>query len=104
MRYEHTQIGYVPIYALLAPAVLFAVEAISHHSRDLLVISAIFLVTIALFYKLTIEIDGPTLLASFGIGLIKKKVLLAEIVRCEPIRIRWWYGWGDSPNAERLAL
>jgi hypothetical protein len=44
--------------------------------------------------KLTIRIDDPTLLASFGIGLIKRKVPLAEIVRCEPIRIRWWYGWG----------
>jgi hypothetical protein len=21
-------------------------------------------------------------------------VRLAEIVGCEPIRIRWWYGWG----------
>jgi len=68
------------------------------------VLPAVFLTTIALFYELTIEIDDPTLLASFGTGLIKKKVLLAEIVRCEPIRIRWWYGWGDSPNAERLAL
>ncbi len=34
------------------------------------------------------------LLASFGIGLIKKKVPLAQIIACEPIRIRWRYGWG----------
>ena len=27
-------------------------------------------------------------------GLIRKKVPLAEIAACEPIRIRWWYGWG----------
>jgi hypothetical protein len=54
----------------------------------------VFLITAALFYKLTIKIDDQTLLASFGIGLIKKKVPLAEVVRCEPIRIRWSYGWG----------
>jgi hypothetical protein len=54
----------------------------------------VFLTAIALFYKLAIKIDDPTLLASFGIGLIKKTVPLAEIVRCEPTRIRWWYGWG----------
>jgi hypothetical protein len=47
-----------------------------------------------LFCKLKIEIDDQTLLASFGIGLIKKKVPLAQIVAYEPIRIRWWYGWG----------
>ena len=33
-------------------------------------------------------------LASFGIGIIRKRVRLAEIAGCEPIRIRWWYGWG----------
>jgi len=58
------------------------------------VISILFLITIVAFYKLTITIDGETLCASFGIGLVRKKVRLAEIVACEPIRIRWWYGWG----------
>ena len=28
------------------------------------------------------------------LGVIRKRVRLAEIVGCEPIRIRWWYGWG----------
>jgi len=46
------------------------------------------------FSRLTIKIDEETLLACFGIGLICKKVPLSEIVRCESIRIRWWYGWG----------
>ncbi len=32
------------------------------------------------------------LLASFGIGLIKKKVPLGQIIACAPIRIRWRYG------------
>ena len=27
-------------------------------------------------------------------ALFTKRVRLAEIVGCEPIRIRWWYGWG----------
>ena len=31
---------------------------------------------------------------SWQMGLICKKVPLAEIAECEPIRIRWWYGWG----------
>jgi hypothetical protein len=97
MRYEHTQTGYVVIGALLGASVLVWVGPISQRSPPFgssLVLPAVFLTTIALFYKLTIRIDDPTLLASFGIGLIKRKVPLAEIVRCEPIRIRWWYGWG----------
>jgi hypothetical protein len=47
-----------------------------------------------LFWKLTITIDRETLRASFGVGLVRKTVPVANIVACEPIRIRWWYGWG----------
>jgi hypothetical protein len=52
------------------------------------------LVSLVLFYKLTITIENDTLCASFGLGIIRKRLRLAEIVGCEPIRIRWWYGWG----------
>jgi hypothetical protein len=27
-------------------------------------------------------------------ALSARECRLAEMVRCEPIRIRWWYGWG----------
>jgi hypothetical protein len=59
-----------------------------------LVISILFLITIVVFYKLTITIDDEILCACFGVGLVRKKAALAEIAACEPIRIRWWYGWG----------
>ena len=96
-RYKHTQIGHVVIWAVLVISVVVAIETISQPSRSheiSVVISLLLLVTIPLFCKLRIEIDDQTLLASFGIGLIKKKVPLAQIIACEPIRIRWWYGWG----------
>ena len=47
-----------------------------------------------MFSKLTIEISDETLRACFGMGLVCKKVPLAENALCEPIRTRWWYGWG----------
>ena len=59
-----------------------------------MVVSIILLVCLLLFYKLRITIEDQTLCASFGVGIIRKRVRLAEIVECEPIRIRWWYGWG----------
>jgi len=96
-EYEHTQIGHVAIWALLVPAILFALGAMSQSPPDQgisFVISLVFLITIALFYKLTITINEETLSASFGIGIIRKRVSVAEIAACEPIRIRWWYGWG----------
>ncbi len=58
------------------------------------IIESILLICAIIFSKLTIKVDEETLQVRFGIGLIHKKVLLPEIVGCEPIRIRWWYGWG----------
>jgi hypothetical protein len=52
------------------------------------------LVCLILFYRLKVTIDGENLCASFGPGIIRKKVPLPEIAGCTPIRIRWWYGWG----------
>jgi hypothetical protein len=96
-QYQHTQIGHVIIWSLFVAAVLFAINATfgsSPHRGSLLVVSVVLLITLALFYKLTITINEETLLASFGIGMIRKRVSVAEIAAWEPIRIRWWFGWG----------
>jgi hypothetical protein len=95
-RYEHTQIGHVIIWSLLA-IILIASGALigsPFHREPPLVVSIILLVCLALFYKLKITIEDETLCASFGPGIIRKKVRLTEIVGCKSIRIRWWYGWG----------
>lgn len=94
-QYEHTQIGHVII--LFVAAALFAINAIfgsSPRRESFLVVSVVLLITLALFYKLTITINEETLCASFGIGMIRKRVSVAEFAACGPIRIRWWYGWG----------
>jgi len=96
-RYEHTQTGYVLICGLFVGAFAFAFARFFQTSpqREIfLVVSILFLITIVAFYELTITIDDEILCASFGVGLVRKKVALAEIAACEPIRIRWWYGWG----------
>ncbi len=99
MRYEHTQIGYLTICVLFGAAIFIAVMGIvAPADRDGLLISAmievILLICAIAFSKLTIKIDGETLRACLAMGLICKKAPLAEIAACEPIRIRWWYGWG----------
>ena len=65
----------------------------SHHAPAVF-ISAILLACVVLFHRLKIAIEDETLCASFGPGMIRKRVRLTEIVECEPIRSRWWYGWG----------
>jgi len=98
-RYEHTQIGSLTICVLFGATICVVVMAIVvAANRDGLLISAtievIFLICAIVFSKLTIRIDGETLRACFAMGLVFENVPLAEIAACEPIRIRWWYGWG----------
>ena len=96
-RYEHTQTGYVMVLVLFVGAYAVASSRFFEAStaRQIsLVISILLLITIVVFYKLTITIDDEALCASFGIGLIRKKLPVSDIAGCEPIRIPWWYGWG----------
>jgi hypothetical protein len=95
-RYEHTQIGHVIIWPLVAIILIASGGLIgsSLHREPPLIVSIILLACLVLFYKLRITIEGETLCASFGPGIISNRVRLTEIVGCEPIRIRWWYGWG----------
>jgi hypothetical protein len=92
-RYEHTQFGHVIIWSLL-PIILIVGTGFMGHRESPIIVSICLLVCLVLFYKLRIAIDDETLSASFGVGIIRKRTRLAEIVGCEPIRIRWWYGWG----------
>jgi len=99
MRYKHTQIGYLIIFVLFTATVFVAITGIAVPSdRGVLVIDGtielILLICAIVFSKLTIKVGEATLHACFGIGLICKKVPLSEILGCESIRIRWWYGWG----------
>jgi hypothetical protein len=95
-RYEHTQIGHVIIWPLLAIILVAGGGFIGSSSpgETPVVVSIILLVSLLLFYRLTITIEDETLCASFGVGIIRKRLRLTAVVGCEPIRIRWWYGWG----------
>ncbi len=93
--YRHTQTGYTIIYALLVPAFIACVIAtVLPMVRAALIPAVILLLSALLFWKLTIKIDHEILRASFGLGLVRKTTRVADIASCEPIRIRWWYGWG----------
>ena len=107
-RYEHTQIGHVIIWSLLAIILIASGELVgpSFHREPPVIVSIILPVCLVLFYKLRITIEDETLCVSFGLGIIRKRVQLTEIVGCEPIRIRWWYGWGIhlTPWRSRCAM
>lgn len=61
-----------------------------------LILVGVFVFILLLFYKLTITIDAEKIVATFGIGLIKKEVLLKDIDinSIEKIKMPWYYGIG----------
>jgi hypothetical protein len=46
------------------------------------------------YATLTVEVDAANVRVHFGIGLIRKAIPLAEIVRCDVVRTPTWWGWG----------
>ena len=93
--YRHTQFGYTIIYPMTAIALaagIILARAINPWVGG--IVALIVLITIAIFYKLTIVIDDTCVRAIFGPGFTFRKITLADIGACEPIQIRWWYGWG----------
>jgi hypothetical protein len=96
-RYERTQVGWVVICVVCIAIIVVAIKIRNESSPNWQIsvaVELLLLLTLAVFYKLTIKIDNHVLRISFGAGVVGKTVQLTEIDTYEPVRIRWWYGWG----------
>ncbi len=94
-RYEHTQVGYLIIVAVVAAMVaigiILATAGINWIAIGVLVVLAVALV---LFSSLTVLIWHEELEVRFGPGLIRKRFKLNEIESCQVVKNPWYYGWG----------
>jgi hypothetical protein len=48
----------------------------------------------AAFYRLRVTVDPDRILAVFGIGLIRKEIPVADVLRADVVRTRVWWGYG----------
>ena len=100
MSYHHTQPGTLNrvIFGVIIAADLAALAVFGPDEPEsvwvMLALGAVMLLALALFHSLTVEILRGELRIRFGVGLIRKRFAIAEIVEVHPIRTRWWYGWG----------
>lgn len=97
-HYEHTETGWVIIVSLSAAAAaalsagfLLGGQAERHIT---LAASAVLLAALVNFYKLDVYVDEEFFGLSMGIGLIRKKIRLADIGSAEIIKSSWISGWG----------
>lgn len=102
MPYRHAQIGKTFIVMLailegLISGVLYFVH-VAEGIDDLVAlffsIEAVFVLLILLFFQFVVTVEDGFLKISFGIGLVKKRWRLDEIVRVTAVRNKWWYGLG----------
>ena len=97
MNYKHKQIGYLIIAIFLIVELWIWIGYKILVSLDYIAFilgSCVVLVPLALFYFLTVEIKEGFLHVRFGIGLIRKKFKLLDIVAVNVITNKWYYGWG----------
>jgi hypothetical protein len=92
--YRHTQFGSAIVVTCGAIALVLLVAALSSPVRSLWIACVVLLISGAFFSTLTITIEDGILRASFGPGLIRKRVKLADVASVRPVPVRWWYGWG----------
>jgi hypothetical protein len=93
--YKHTQIGWVTGGGLLGAVVLCTVLVLLLPFNWIaLAVFVLMGILLPLFWTLTVEVGEETLRFHFGIGLIKRRVPLAEIEACTTVRNHWLFGWG----------
>ncbi|MBS3136487.1 hypothetical protein J4401_06035 [Candidatus Woesearchaeota archaeon] len=94
--YERTQFGKFIVF----PLVIALAFLLYFGRKETYIISAVLFLALLLFYKITVSVDETSLKAVFGIGFIQKKFLLKDIALANPVRTKWYNGWGIhlTPN------
>ncbi|MBX2801100.1 MAG: hypothetical protein KTR31_25695 [Myxococcales bacterium] len=94
-RYHHTQVGLV--ISLVTVGLLGGLGLWFLWSGAALLAGVLACVGVAVlvaFGALTVRIEGTQLQARFGVGVIRRRIDLGEVVAAGRVRNRWYYGWG----------
>jgi hypothetical protein len=99
--YRHTQFGWVLAGALVLGVLVAAGVTLLLPEGAMrapwwtpLLLVGLLAFSLALFGWLTVEVDAREVRLSLGVGALRKTVPVAEIVTCQRIRTRLWWGWG----------
>jgi len=100
MDYKEEQIGWwLNSFFVLIILLIFFLNLFDDESQSLtlmftIIVYSVFIIILLLFYKLKITLSDKFLRLSFGIGLIRKKILLSEVAGVNIVRTKWYNGWG----------
>lgn len=99
--YKHRQVGWklivgtlvgfgvaIGLSFTLSPATRAAAPWVLHALYGLLVLA------LALYSTLTVEVDAQEIRVRFGVGFYRRTVPLADVLRCDLVQTRVWWGVG----------
>ena len=94
-RYRRTQIAWPTIAPLVAvAAIIVATFLRAQFIVGLWLFAALWAIALLLFSTLTVTVTGDSVVAAFGIGLVRKRIRFADVASFSPVRNPWYYGWG----------
>lgn len=94
MKYDHTQIGYVIIFALIIIIFVF-ISVVMSFGLEFYSLTTIVLVTLILisFLTLNVTIDNDSLNVKFWYGLYTNSFLLNDIESVKAVKNHWYIWW-----------
>lgn len=98
--YRHTQRGGIwvtmiwVICALMIGWVMFSKEVKKEEIPLFLSLGVVFIGIGICFKSLTVKVNLDEVAVWFGLGWIKRRIPLKEVVSARTVRNPWWYGWG----------
>lgn len=86
----------IAIPAQILLAAMFITQAGTHpmSSGSFLIANGTFVIIYLLFYGMETTIDDESIRISYGIGLIRKTIKLANVKTVSVVSNPWYYGWG----------
>ena len=94
-QYKHTQIGYLLIIVFSVTIILVGTLVFrTNFTPGLVFIFAFTVLCLAVFSRLTVEVDDQALDLRFGVGVIRKRFLLKDVEAYRAVKNPWYYSWG----------
>lgn len=94
MKYNHTQIWYLPLLSILLLIVCFLGSYFYNWEYIILIILVSIVLFIVIFFIcLNVSITNSKLKIKYWIGLFRKSFLLSEIQSVKKVKNKWYYWW-----------
>ncbi len=100
--YRNTQMGWAVIVPVETAALVCLYLALVKGVLPAGFLFFFLLILTYLFYSLTVTGTADTLELKFGVGLVRKKFKLGDIMTAQPHKTQWWDGWGIHYTAQGL--